>query len=865
MEDMRKRIAIVALALLAALPSAAVLKERDLAKTLGVLRLELERNYREQREFMRNYEVMSEGQHEQLVEYMKRSEQIGLMLYSQRTDFTFDVAYACQQATDLYRSLHKTNMPYRQTRERLLAEIARYDSLVVALESLPPATGAAARAAEPRDSLMQELMADGADGAGEEPYTLTAQEQADRGRCVLYARALRNNLVRFVNSLARDNRYYTQVSEQVEKLNNYAQQRYADLQQSIFVNGGENYFSILARLPLHLGSVGRDFSDKYLPLDGRAQFSEWRGPVVWAVSVLMLFYILLATMLSNAVVRGVPWAARRWAPRLAARFSARVASRVLDAREFRLKRMALTLALGVALFAVAITVARQFMTNDLFVMAAGLMINLAWLVEAIVLSLVVRLRGRQMRAGLAVYLPFVLMAFVVILFRILLIPNSIVNLIYPPLLLAFVVWQVGVQRARRDRLPLTDSLYAGISLAAMVVGCVLAWAGYTLLAVQVMIWWTFQLAAVQTITCCYDVARMYEERVMVKRVAGRGDISAEAEEKLVRRMRRGDFFTATWVLDFVRKAVIPVLAVVSVLLSIYFAASIFEMTSIVEKVFFYNFIDSANLSKLSLFKLCVVVAFFFIFGYINYAVRSYYRHWYRRAKKDESGLNETLIRNVIAILVWGAYFWFVLILLRVPKSGISIVTAGLATGMGFAMKDLLENFFYGISLMTGRVRVGDYIECDGVQGKVESITYQSTQVATRDGSVIAFLNASLFNKNFKNLTRNHGYELMKVAVGVAYGVSVAEVRRMLVEALAPMCETLPDGRRLVNPAQGISVSLSDFGESSVDLVVTMWVLVDQRPAFSSRVREKIYETLTANGVEIPFPQRDIRIRGGAGA
>ena len=138
-------------------------------------------------------------------------------------------------------------------------------------------------------------------------------------------------------------------------------------------------------------------------------------------------------------------------------------------------------------------------------------------------------------------------------------------------------------------------------------------------------------------------------------------------------------------------------------------------------------------------------------------------------------------------------------------------------------------------------------------------------MATRDGSVIAFLNASLFNKNFKNLTRNHGYELMKVAVGVAYGVSVAEVRRMLVEALAPMCETLPDGRRLVNPAQGISVSLSDFGESSVDLVVTMWVLVDQRPAFSSRVREKIYETLTANGVEIPFPQRDIRIRGGAGA
>ena len=61
--------------------------------------------------------------------------------------------------------------------------------------------------------------------------------------------------------------------------------------------------------------------------------------------------------------------------------------------------------------------------------------------------------------------------------------------------------------------------------------------------------------------------------------------------------------------------------------------------------------------------------------------------------------------------------------------------------------------------MTGRVRVGDWIECDGIRGKVESVTYQSTQVLTNDGCIIAFLNSSLFNKNFKNLTCNHGYEL----------------------------------------------------------------------------------------------------------
>lgn len=92
--------------------------------------------------------------------------------------------------------------------------------------------------------------------------------------------------------------------------------------------------------------------------------------------------------------------------------------------------------------------------------------------------------------------------------------------------------------------------------------------------------------------------------------------------------------------------------------------------------------------------------------------------------------------------VWVVYFIIAIQTLKIPATAISVISAGLATGVGFAMKDLLENFFYGISLMAGRVRVGDFIECDGVRGKVESITYQSTQILTADGCIIAFLNSS---------------------------------------------------------------------------------------------------------------------------
>ena len=175
------------------------------------------------------------------------------------------------------------------------------------------------------------------------------------------------------------------------------------------------------------------------------------------------------------------------------------------------------------------------------------------------------------------------------------------------------------------------------------------------------------------------------------------------------------------------------------------------------------------------------------------------------------------------------------------------------------MKDILENFIYGLSLMSGRVRVGDYIECDGILGKVESISYQSTQIVTLDGSVIAFLNASLFNKNFKNLTRNHSYEYVKLPVGVAYGVKVNEVRDMLVEALNKLVVN-KGNRCIIQKKQGFKVAFDDFGDNSVNLLITFWVLVEEKIEFVYKVKETIYNTLQENNIEIPFPQRDIYVR-----
>jgi len=126
-----------------------------------------------------------------------------------------------------------------------------------------------------------------------------------------------------------------------------------------------------------------------------------------------------------------------------------------------------------------------------------------------------------------------------------------------------------------------------------------------------------------------------------------------------------------------------------------------------------------------------------------------------------------MLKNVMQIFIWGVWVLITMAMFHVSNTWLVVVSGGLSTGIGFASKDILENIYYGISLMAGRIKIGDLIVCDGVRGTVSSISYISTMINTTDGSVIAFQNSQLFTKNYKNMTRNHGYELHILDVGVA--------------------------------------------------------------------------------------------------
>ena len=933
MKNYLLRIAIVLGALMMTVTAQGVLKEKNFQQTLNVLRAELEQNYLKQKVIMATYEQRAQAQHDQLILTMQKCNQISLILYSQKEGFTFDMAYACQQATDIYKSTKMSTLPYDKIRQMMSGEIERYDLLINTLEELPPSLKMQAlknkkkslrrnkklQVDTTRINMMLERLDSIALANGEDPFVLNESEEESRNECIIYAKALRNNMARMMTKMDKDVKHYERISKNVEDLNNYALKKYETLRQNIFNNRGDNYLKVLMRLPKSFDYYNKEISEKYSAFAGPKKTkqgfiqdnkSQWRGKIIPLTSVFIFIYVFISSVLSYVIIRWL------------------LPNKIRSKENFKKKEPVLLVACGFIIFMISVSIIRNFLFNNFLIMSTGLLLEFSWLVVFILLSLLFRLNGDQIKEGTKQYTPFLLMAFIVIAFRIVFIPNNTANLIFPPIILLFTIWQGRVLRKRSVNIPGTDLLFSGISLVALILACVLSFIGYTLLAVEVMIWWTFQLASIQTILFFYDISRIYEKKYIIKQLQKqykrahggklpttpikeliesleqklltaqtqeeKDEITKQIEENTIKlnktvyklqenirnNMAKGEYIDKTYFFDLINIAIIPITAVVSVLLSLYMAADLFDMNDLFLSYLSYNFIDTSFL-KLSIIKICFVISLFFVFKYVNYAGHALYKSVHKkrieikmeaeRKMMEAQGVetdnilppstNTTLANNIITILVWGSYFIFILYMLNVPKSGITIITTGLATGMGFAMKDLLENFFYGLSLMTGRIRIGDFIECDGIAGKVDSITYQSTQIVTNDGCVIAFLNSQLFTKNFKNLTRNHKYELIKVPIGVSYGTNVQEVRELLINSINQLIDTKKENSpNLIKAGSTVKVSFSDFGDSSVNLTVLLWVLVEEKIGFMSEVKENIYNTLNQHNIEIPFPQQDIHIR-----
>ena len=221
-----------------ALQAGAVLKEKNLKSTLSVLRAELETSFGEQRQNLARYSAYNQIQHKEMISLMQRSDQIALMLYSQKQDFTFDMTYACHEATEMYREFNKRRVPYDRILVRLDAEIQRYEYLMETLSNIPPSLNRKPMGKDSLHKAPNPQFVKTKDGKPLRlPFMLDAVGQADRKACLAYVAALRRNLTKMRESVIKDSEHYKRMSQKLKKVNDYALSRYNEIQHSIFVNG----------------------------------------------------------------------------------------------------------------------------------------------------------------------------------------------------------------------------------------------------------------------------------------------------------------------------------------------------------------------------------------------------------------------------------------------------------------------------------------------------------------------------------------------------------------------------------------------------------------------------------------------------
>lgn len=782
---MRKKLFFITILLfILTLPTHAVLQEDSLKNSLQVLRSELIAQHLELTKQLNKSRFITEQVTSQLKEIGDNSAQISLMLYSQKTDNIFDLTYACQQATELWKDFQTKTRPFHDLITESNEEIARYDSLINVLSTMYI-------------------------------FGLTPKMKTDRNVCLTLAASIRRMLKERNDSYQEYIQYYKFSQQQLEALDAYAQKRYEEIQSGIFTNSGDNYFKFLKTARLRFNQMNTTLSEKYT--SDPVVASQW--DVKWIITLfsMILIYGLIAILINYLSIRFLVTKVMK-----TDRFEQK-------SHAFLAKRTCIIMLASVITFSIILVIIRLFSPSNFVHMACSLLLEYTWMLTVIFASLLLRVEGSQTHNAYRIYYPLIMIGFFVITFRIVMLPSSIVTLLFPPLLLIDTLWQARMIYRYHKLVPRYDLNFAYMSQLVFVFSLVSAWIGYTMFAVQVIIWWSMQLACILTIAFFKDYLNQYRAKHPIKNLSP----------------------IKVWALRFIDIVLIPIALVISFFMAVYWATDVFNLSGLTWDLIRDNFIDSTNI-KISVYAIAVVTILWFVFNYLNLTIRDAIKLYLKRNDPSTAEARATMYINVLQVVIWGAWLLTTLSIIKVSSTWLVVVTGGLSTGIGFAMKDILENIYYGISLMAGRIKIGDYIICDDIRGRVSSISYTSTMIEALDGSVIAFQNSQLFTKNYKNMTKNHGYELDILEVGVAYGTNIKEVKALLTDAITSLGVTYE--------AQPVVVRLKSFDDSCITLSIIVWLNVFTRGSDIGDIMECIYETLNNNGIEIPFPQREITIK-----
>jgi small-conductance mechanosensitive channel len=197
-------------------------------------------------------------------------------------------------------------------------------------------------------------------------------------------------------------------------------------------------------------------------------------------------------------------------------------------------------------------------------------------------------------------------------------------------------------------------------------------------------------------------------------------------------------------------------------------------------------------------------------------------------------------------------------ILNINLTAIAVVAGALGVGIGFGLQNIVANFVCGLILLVERpIRVNDRITMEGVEGNVRAVNFRSTVIQTNDNISVIVPNSEFINGKVINWSIGDPKVRIHVPVGVAYGSDLETVTRALLgvahETEGVLKEPSPEVRFI------------EFGDSSLNMELLVWTVEPAKHfLLHSRLNFAIDTAFRREGVEIPFPQRDVHVKSAGG-
>ncbi len=262
-------------------------------------------------------------------------------------------------------------------------------------------------------------------------------------------------------------------------------------------------------------------------------------------------------------------------------------------------------------------------------------------------------------------------------------------------------------------------------------------------------------------------------------------------------------------------------------------------------------VGAHRISVLNLVVFLVVTALIYAVARIAFRVVSRIIHSSKRLDLSQ----KVLIQKLAGLAIIGTAFMVGIDLLAIDLTAFTVFSGALGLAVGFGLQKTLGNLIAGLILLMDRsVKPGDVIVVGDTFGAINKIGIRAVSVVTRDGKEHLIPNEKLMTDSVENWSYSSRNVRLRIPVGVSYTSDLAVAQRLMLEAASVAKRVLQD------PAP--AVWLKAFGDSAVEHDILVWITDPELGVgnVQSEILNALWLLFKANGIEIPFPQRDIHVR-----